>query len=567
MKVLLLNVMYEDDMPTVFHLPLAFPFLKGYIEKALKDVAVDIKTILVNADLQKQIHLIDFPQYSLVGFQPSYNTIENILDISNIIKEKSPTTSTVLGGVYASAIGKEILSHHHFIDFIVIGEGEISLVKLIEYLRKRSTSHDVEGILFRSDNNEFVYNPRGDNLVDLNNLSLARHDYLAQFPPNAFSSNSIRIESARGCLGSCSFCSNSYKYRLERYAKRWRGMSPERLVDEIKYLYNHYGARIFNFTDPSFEDPGKRGKERIQKIARELINQDIRISYKVNLRCETFTPHDLDLLQLLRKSGMNVAIIGIESANTNELSLLCKRSTNEQGVSMLNLLNQAGVFVLVGFIMFTPYSTLESLKKNLDFLSQIGRLWDFNCITNTILVFRGTNLYNQLLSESLIDNPDDYLGLPRFTFLDERVQKICNAFQDLKIACPELYGLYKTLCSSHNLIVRFENRMNAHLWNYIHFLEHYREKILAIQETVGKVHWQLFNHALATCENGKFNEEQFKTFAYALIYPHVTQLTDTLRTHTASLIRELESCNLDCSTLKWKAWVSHMYEKANLAGK
>jgi len=263
---------------------------------------------------------------------------------------------------------------------------------------------------------------------------------------------------------------------------------------------------------------------------------------------------------------MDIAIIGIESANENELSALCKRSTNEQGIQMLNLLNQAGVFSLVGFIMFTPYSTLTSLKKNLEFLSHIGRLWDFNSISNTLLVFRGTNIYHRFLSESLISNPDDYLGLPHFTFLDNRAQKICNAFQNLKIEYPELYELYKTLCSAHNLIVRFENRMNEHLWNYLHLVEHYRDKVLALQDTVGNIHGQLLSYALTLGENGGFAEPHFKHFAHELIYPSITKYKNALETITFDLIQELESYHLVCDTLKWQAWGSHMYERVNLAG-
>ena len=193
-----------------------------------------------------------------------------------------------------------------------MGEGEESIYQLTNAVRGKITLNDVPGLVYRA-NNKVMINKVEKKSIDLNLTSIPKREFIRSLPINEIKKTSIRIESARGCLGRCSFCLNSYKNRIDwNAAKAWRGKSPEHVVKEIEYLYHTFGFRIFNFVDPTFEDPGRKGKERIRQIANLLINKDLKISYKVNMRAETFHDKDDELLKLLKYSGMDVIILGIE---------------------------------------------------------------------------------------------------------------------------------------------------------------------------------------------------------------------------------------------------------------
>lgn len=122
----------------------------------------------------------------------------------------------------------------------------------------------------------------------------------------------------------------------------WRGRSIANIVDEMEYLYKEHGVLIFSFNDSSFEDamPLTEGKKRLATFANEILKRGLRILWTCCFRAETFknNKEDIELIELMVKSGLYNLLIGVEAGNKRALNNFSKRATisdNYQSIEIL----------------------------------------------------------------------------------------------------------------------------------------------------------------------------------------------------------------------------------------
>ena len=141
--------------------------------------------------------------------------------------------------------------------------------------------------------------------------------------------------------------------------------------------------------------------ECIEKIAKLLIENDLRISFKVNLRAETFTNDDVDLLKLLKRAGMDIIVLGIEACNDKELELFGKNADIDTIKRAYWRLRDMDCFsLLIGYIGIHPYSTIKSVRRSFEFLRELKLSYAYNIFRNVLIPLRGTNIYDKLKSVS-----------------------------------------------------------------------------------------------------------------------------------------------------------------------
>jgi len=457
-KILLYNVNFKDDMPNITFTPLAFILLEEYLKQNSKNSKILRYDFIVDQKDSKELD--NYYTFDIVGFQLTYPNAEIILEMLKKWDQAGNKPFIVLGGVLATAIALKLIEKYSFIDVIVVGEGEHSFFLLTQYINGTKQLSDIPGIVFRNTNNIPVYN-KNKEIIDLGKTNIPQRLFFHSLPKSEVQKNSIRIQSARGCLGRCTFCLNSYKNRLDKVTtKVWRGMPPERVIDEIEYLHNEFGVKLINFVDPTFEDPGKKGKLRIERIANLLLEKDIQISFKANIRAETFTDDDIDLLYLLKKAGMDFVVLGVEACTNEELKLLGKNADIDTITRSFYRLSEMNCFtILVGYIPLHPYTTIESLENSYEYLYKLKLSYAYHIFRNVLIPLRGTNIYDKLLEDGFILNSDDLIAVPRFKFKDKQVSVINDSIQKLKIENPVLSNFHQKTLDAFNIIHRSTNRM------------------------------------------------------------------------------------------------------------
>ncbi len=283
-------------------------------------------------------------------------TIDDALKIMAMAKTINPATVTLLGGIHPTFMYDELLKGPSSVDYIVIGEGEITLRQLLETLEGGGEPGSVPGIAFRR-GDEIVRTPPRPLMGSIDDLPMAwdlleweRYSYFI-IPGSRLGA----IATSRGCLLSCSFCSQQ-----KFWGNSWRGRDPRKVVDELAALHETYGVNLFLIAD---EQPTK-DRERWETLLELLIARGLPISFLMESRAPEII-RDQDILWKYRSAGVVHISLGVESGEQETLDSLRKEQTFDQVRRALNLIQEEGIVSEASFMVGFPQETPESVKRTL----------------------------------------------------------------------------------------------------------------------------------------------------------------------------------------------------------
>jgi len=319
---------------------------------------------------------LDEVRPQVVGITCMSPTFQNASHIAYHVKKALPQATIVLGGHHVTFMYKEVLENNHWIDVVVIGEGEQTMRELVLRLKVgKVADEDIKGLAYRK-KGKIVISPPREFIKDLDTLP---------FPdPYAITINretyaTARILSSRGCPFPCKFCSEAGFYN-----RRIRYRSPGNVLDEIEHKYRKYDFRHFIFSDDLFVlDP-----ERVREICTGIKARDLQIEWACNTRVDT-APREI--FEVMHDSGCRRLFVGVESADNRILSAMDKHSRIENIAKGIKMVNDIGIKVSAGFIIGFPGDGRETVRKSIELAKEL----QFDELTFTFLnVYPGTDLYN-----------------------------------------------------------------------------------------------------------------------------------------------------------------------------
>lgn len=312
-----------------------------------------------------------------------------------LVKEVDKKIVTALIGLHPSARPLECLAESS-VDFVVIGEPEITVLELANTLEKGDTAklREVKGIAF-NENGKTVRTPARPVIEDLDSLPFpARH----LLPMDAFfeaakkrpiSGNlkkpSIRMLTSRGCGHNCIFCSNNIVM-----GRKWRARSPENVVNEIEQIVRTYGVKQVDFLDDNISLDRKR-MERICDLIKER-----------KLKIEWCTPNgvradclDEELLAKMKASGCKRILIAPESGVQRVVDEVIKKKQNLKKVeNAVVAARKVGIEVGCFFILGFPGETKEDMKATIAFAHKLRKLGADRFYFSYATPLYGTELYD-----------------------------------------------------------------------------------------------------------------------------------------------------------------------------
>lgn len=318
------------------------------LQLTLDDVAAKIREI--NPDV--------------VGMGPFTEEIVAAYEICKIAKQINPKVLTVMGGPHASAIPERTLKESPFLDVVVFGEGELTLLEVI----KAASFEGVKGIAYRSGEAIITNDPR-DQISDIDDLPYPAWDL---FPLDAyrgilnrnFSERAgppilqLPIISSRGCPFKCIFC---YKT-----LPGFRDREVTKVVDEIEYNINTYGATDFFFVDGTFGVNRGQGEEICDEIIQRGLNSKIvfEVETRVNIVNEQF-------IKKLKRAGCVQVFFGVESGDPAMLKAMKKGITLEMAEKAVALAKKHGLITTCTFVIGLPNETKETIKRTYKFARKL----------------------------------------------------------------------------------------------------------------------------------------------------------------------------------------------------
>jgi anaerobic magnesium-protoporphyrin IX monomethyl ester cyclase len=288
-------------------------------------------------------------------------TINDAVKTLELAKRVKPDTVTILGGVHPTFMHEELLACSPAVDYVVIGEGEVTLRHLLEVLEAGGDPENVAGIAFRKGETVVITGKR-PLIESIDDLPAAWDlldwgDYYSLVIPD---SRMGAISSSRGCDRECTFCSQQ-----KFWERSWRTRDPQKVADELEYLHTTYHVNVFLITD---EYP-TRSRERWEALLDAVIAKDMPIYLLMETRAADII-RDRDIIWKYRKAGIIYISVGIETAEQDALDTMKKGMVLEEVKQVFDILREQEIVSEASFMLGLPDETPAGIKKTMLLVQQ-----------------------------------------------------------------------------------------------------------------------------------------------------------------------------------------------------
>ena len=311
---------------------------------------------------------LDWGQYQVVGFTSMFHQNVASVTLAKLIKDLYPQVKIVFGGAnYDGEMGQEYFRAFPWIDYAVIGEGEVAFPALVTHILDGGTGPLPRGVMARR-GTAIEYAPNHDLFSDFSRMGSPDYDdyfeQLGRINPAAASdfSRILLYESARGCWWGekhhCTFCG------LNAQSMKFRAKQPEQVLEELRDLSTRYNATRFRFVD-NIIDMGYI-ESVFGKLAEERYDLDIFIETKSNLPKRQ--------IHTLARGGVKVMQPGIESLSDATLKEMDKGVSPMQNLVCLKWSSYYNVHISWNILLGFPQETAEDYRKQIALIPSIVHL-------------------------------------------------------------------------------------------------------------------------------------------------------------------------------------------------
>lgn len=388
--------------------PLGLLSIAAYLEKEGHQVVVhDCLGPNAVAGTRSNVNLILNHHPDIVGFSATTAGFLDGYELAAHIKRVRPQTRIIFGGVHISALGGVLLDRFEHIDYLAVGEGEITMTQLASGLSHR----DISGLVWRS-GHTVITNPRRRHIDNLDDLPFPAYEKLEGFPKGyrlpLFSyimTPGATMVTSRGCPFQCSYCDRSV------FKQGYRYNSPEYIYAHMAYLRSRFGVRHLNIYDDLFT----LNRRRIAELCSLLTEKPLGIQFNCAVRVRHA---DDDLLHMLRRAGCLMISVGIETGDADLLEVHKPGVYLEEVRDTVKRIKAAGLRVKGLFMMGLPGETEASIQKTSDFVISLG-LDDMNMSKFT--PFHGAPIWKTIFDEGTVEEDWRLMNCLNFVFLPKGI--------------------------------------------------------------------------------------------------------------------------------------------------
>lgn len=378
-----------------------FPLGIAYISSCLKKEGFNVFTLNLNSEegsiydiLKREIEKNDIDIVATGGLSFQYNAINIIVETAKKIKKN---LITIVGGGIITSAPEASMQALKYVDYGVIGEGEITICELSHAIEETNGIDKVRGIIYKEKDDCFITSPR-EEVKDLDSIPYPDYEgfdfkKIMSVAPSMHGineMNAITMISSRSCPYRCTFCFHSS-------GNRFRQRSLDNFFYELDYLVSEYGVKYIFIADELFAYDMKRVKEFCQRI------KQYDIKWWAQFRVSEITP---GLVKLLKDSNCVTIGFGIESADNRILKSMKKGITIEQTEKALKLVYEAGITIQGGFIFGDKEETLETATNTLNWWKEHAH---YGLSLNFITAFPGTEIYQYARNKGIIEDEVEFI--------------------------------------------------------------------------------------------------------------------------------------------------------------
>ncbi|MBW1814568.1 MAG: radical SAM protein, partial [Deltaproteobacteria bacterium] len=329
--------------------------------------------------------------------------VDDTLNAAKLVKEQSPESLVIVGGGHPSLVPEKTLQSCKEIDYVCVGEGEITLHEFLTAVENKNDISKVLGLAFLDDEGNFVYTKvlglaflddegnfvyTGDRPM-IENLDIlpmpAYHLYDMEHPYVGLPSEGKRgflVNFSRGCSFTCKFCSEAVFWK-----NKWRSRSPEKIGEEFELLKEKYNRHIFYVGDNIFNLTRERGKGFIKEMLKRKTGQKFWLQSRADLIIR-----DEDLMEGFKEAGVYQFMVGIEHSKQNILDDFNKGTTIDINTRAMQILKKHGLMIMATIMMGLWDETEKDRTRMMRYLRKYVDHLGLNIVTP----YPGTQFYEEM---------------------------------------------------------------------------------------------------------------------------------------------------------------------------
>jgi radical SAM superfamily enzyme YgiQ (UPF0313 family) len=323
----------------------------------------------------------------------------NARQLVQLAKKIKPSLITIMGGPHPTHCYEQVLKDWP-IDFIVMGEGEETIIDLVQTIEKKSRDFkSVKGIAFTKNGEVIKTEPRPI-IKELDKIRFPLYEQYNWdlYPKPPFTSfKDVRFKgkdlselryshmiTSRGCPYDCQFCSAT-----KFWGKRWRFRSADNILDEMELLYHKYKVRYFDFCDDAFSI----NKKRIIEICKGILDRKLEIMFDCCTRADYV---DREMSKWLYNAGCLYVAIGVESGSEVILNNINKKVSLDKIKEAFYILESEKLKTMPLIMVGNPGECKETINETIKFLKEIKA---HSASVVVAIILPGTDLFKH--AESL----------------------------------------------------------------------------------------------------------------------------------------------------------------------
>lgn len=322
--------------------------------------------VLVGLDDEEIYNYIANFNPHFVGVSGMFSTQdENVLRVCALVKKFNPNIPIFVGGSHPTYAVREVLANKD-IDFVVLGEGEVTTLTLIQKYMNNEELSNIDGIGYKK-NGEIFVNPKTKYIENLDSLPdparylLNMEKYIKiNLPqsPYTMKDRVTQVVTSRGCSAKCVFCTTT-----NFWGNIYRVRSASRVVDEIEMLINKYGIEEIHFCDDNFS----LNRARTNEIMDEIIRRDLKFVWCTPQGIAVWAL-DEKLIEKFAKTGCYQLTFAIESGNQwVETNIMNKPLILSKVKPLVDKAHELGISIHGFFVVGMPGETKEQIMQTFEF--------------------------------------------------------------------------------------------------------------------------------------------------------------------------------------------------------
>jgi len=324
----------------------------------------------------------------LVGLSTLTSTAPRAYQIAQKIKGVNPLTPIVIGGSHVTFLPDEAL--HAGIDFVVRGEGEKTLLELVDYLEDGHPGMSTILGLSYNEHGTICHNSARPFLTssELDELPIPDFSLVPKWPGEFYP-----VSLSRGCPYDCNFCSV-----IKMFGRNYRTCGLERAFEKLAHASRMTKKTVF-VADDNFA----ANIPFTKSLLKLLIDRGVKMRWSGQMRVGI--AKDAELLSLLKQAGFVRGCFGLESITPETLKEVRKKQDVKDITDCTKAILASGIDVHAMFVAF-PSDTPATIEKTIEFAKEMG-------ITTlqylAVTPFPGTEIYDKMVeSNMLLFGPESF---------------------------------------------------------------------------------------------------------------------------------------------------------------